>query len=84
MTVTVLPRIFILPFVQKYNIGGRWLQRKVLDAVPWKAAHQVRDIVDVMHETSVSIYEAKRKAMAEEGDSTGEEQGKDIMGTLSE
>jgi hypothetical protein len=84
MTVTALPRIFIVPLVQKYNVGGHWLQRKVLDAVPWKAAHQLRDIADVMHETSANMFEAKRKAMAEEGDSTGEEQKKDIIGTLSE
>ncbi|TEB30223.1 cytochrome P450 [Coprinellus micaceus] len=82
MTVTALPRMFILPPVQKYNIGGRWLQRKIIDILPWKLGHQLRDIVDMMHETSSNVFESKRKAMSEEGDSSGEDQKKDILGIL--
>jgi hypothetical protein len=76
--------MFILPPVQKYNIGGRWLQRKIIDILPWKLGHQLRDIVDMMHETSSNVFESKRKAMSEEGDSSGEDQKKDILGILSQ
>ncbi|KAJ3523183.1 hypothetical protein NMY22_g11557 [Coprinellus aureogranulatus] len=80
ITVTLLPRLLVMPTVQKYNLGGRWLQRKVLDLIPWKAAHQMRDVVDIMHETSVNIFEIKRRALSEEG--SDEEQKKSIIGTL--
>ncbi|KAJ7162851.1 cytochrome P450 [Mycena filopes] len=49
---------FILPFV--YNIGTPWLQRAAVGLVPWKAVHDFRDVVDVMHRTTREIYEEKR------------------------
>ena len=60
------------------------MQRKIIDILPWQPGHQLRDIVDIMHETSSNVFESKRKAMSEEGDSSGEDQKKDILGILSQ
>ncbi|KAJ3523182.1 hypothetical protein NMY22_g11558 [Coprinellus aureogranulatus] len=84
LTVTAIARMFILPPVQKYRIGGHWLQRKVVDILPWKAGRQMRDIVDTMHKTSVNIFEGKRKALSQEGDSADQERKKDIISILME
>jgi hypothetical protein len=56
-----------------------------VDIVPWKNLHNLRDIVDVLHNTAVEILEAKRKAL-EDGDEAVTQQighGKDIMSILS-
>ena len=42
----------------------------------------MRDIVDVLHDTSVEIFETKKKAL-EEGDEAQIGQGKDILSILS-
>ena len=56
-----------------------------MDILPWKNLHAVRDIVDVLHNTSVEIYEGKKKAL-EEGDEGVTQQigqGNDIISILS-
>lgn len=56
-----------------------------MDILPWKNLHAIRDIADVFHNTSVEIFEAKKKAL-EEGDEAVTQQigqGKDIMSVLS-
>ncbi|KAE9385221.1 cytochrome P450 [Gymnopus androsaceus JB14] len=56
----------------------------LMNAVPWKAVHEVRDMVMYMHEFSVKIYEEKRRAL-EEGDEAVMRQlgqGKDILSIL--
>jgi hypothetical protein len=74
---------FFLPMLSK--IGTRRFQRFVVDHFPWKPLHEIVNIVDVMHETAVEVYET-RKAALEEGDEMAEKQpgrGRDIMSTLS-
>ncbi|KAE9396151.1 cytochrome P450 [Gymnopus androsaceus JB14] len=56
----------------------------LMNAVPWKAVHEVRDMVTYMHEFSVKVYEEKRRAL-EEGDEAVMRQlgqGKDILSIL--
>jgi hypothetical protein len=56
-----------------------------MDLLPWKALHDIRDISDLFHKTSLEILEDKRRALAE-GDEAVERQigqGKDIMSILS-
>lgn len=56
-----------------------------MDILPWKNLHAMRDIVDTLHNVSVEIFGAKKKAL-EEGDETVTQQigqGKDIMSILS-
>jgi len=55
-----------------------------MDLLPWKNLHELRDIVDLLANTSAEIYEEKRKAL-EKGDTTVTQQvdeGNDIMGIL--
>ena len=57
-----------------------------MDLLPWKNAHKLRDIIDVMDKTCVEIFENKKRAL-EEGDELVVEQmgrGKDIMSILSQ
>ena len=56
-----------------------------MDLLPWKSLHEIRDIVDVLHNTMVEVFEAKKKAL-EEGDEAVTQQigqGKDFMSILS-
>ncbi|KAF6762408.1 cytochrome P450 [Ephemerocybe angulata] len=64
-------RQFVLANVYKYNIGTPRIQRFLLGLVPSKALQRMRGLVDVMYETSLSIFEAKKKALAESGDVCG-------------
>ena len=71
-----------LSFLPYLKIGTPKFRRFIIDILPWKNLHNVRDIVDVLHNTSVEIFETRKKAL-EEGDETQIGQGKDIMSTLS-
>ena len=56
-----------------------------MNLLPWKTLHEMRDIVDVLTNTSNEIFEEKKKAL-EKGDTTVTQQideGNDIMGILS-
>ena len=56
-----------------------------MSLLPWKNLHEMRDIVDVLANTSAEIYEEKKKAL-EKGDVTVTQQidqGNDIMSILS-
>ena len=76
-------RTYFLSTVLK--IGTPKFRRFVMDFLPWKSLHDLRDIVDIIDNTSVEIFEGKKKAL-EEGDETVTQQigqGKDIMSILS-
>lgn len=73
-----------LPLIDR--LFPRWLLRAVANVLPWPALHRVLHIADVMHTTSVDVYNQKKKALAA-GDEAVVEQlgaGKDIMSVLSE
>ena len=74
---------FLLPRVSR--IGPAFFRRWVVNSVPWKSLHEVRDIIDVLSNTSIDIFESKKEALAK-GDKVLENQiglGKDIMSILS-
>jgi hypothetical protein len=74
---------FLLPICLK--IGTPRFRRFIMDLLPWKNLHAVRDIADLLHKTSIEVYEAKKKAL-EKGDEAVTQQfcqGKDIMSILS-
>ena len=57
-----------------------------MNLLPWKNLHEVRDIIDVLANTSEEIFEEKKKAL-EKGDKIVTQQidkGNDIMSILSE
>ncbi|KAF5316331.1 hypothetical protein D9619_006493 [Psilocybe cf. subviscida] len=82
---TVFALRFVFPFTPSLSQwGSAKLRRFIVDAIPWKALHETRDLVDLMAKTSQEIYEEKKKALAD-----GDEaliikvgQGKDIMSIL--
>ncbi|TFK40020.1 cytochrome P450 [Crucibulum laeve] len=66
------------------KIGSPRFQRWVIDMLPWKTIHELRDIVDLIHNTSLEIFKSKKRAL-EEGDEVLQKQvaqGKDIMSIL--
>uniref|UniRef100_A0A8H7XZX2 Eukaryotic translation initiation factor 1A n=3 Tax=Agaricales TaxID=5338 RepID=A0A8H7XZX2_PSICU len=78
----IFPRTYLLAPLVK--IGTPKLRRAILNWLPFKTLHQLRDIVDTMHETSVKILDSKKKALME-GDEAVERQvgrGKDILSIL--
>ncbi|KAF8805234.1 cytochrome P450 [Phlegmacium glaucopus] len=85
-----IPTLFKMIFARTYflstclKIGTPKFRRFIMDIFPWKNVHELRDIVDVLHNTSVQIFEEKKKAL-EEGDEAVTQQigqGKDIMSIL--
>jgi hypothetical protein len=77
-------RTYYLPIISK--IGSPRFRRYLLNLFPSRALHELRDIVDVLQNTAVEIYEAKQKALAE-GDGEAEmkvSEGKDIMSILGQ
>ncbi|PPQ69153.1 hypothetical protein CVT25_004533 [Psilocybe cyanescens] len=66
------------------RIGTPGFRKFVVDHLPFKVVKEVRDIVDVLYETSIEIFNSKRKAL-EEGDEALAAQvgrGKDIISIL--
>ena len=51
--------------VPALKIGTLKFRRFIVDLLQWKILHDVRDIVDLMYNTSVEIFEPKKKALAE-------------------
>ncbi|KAJ3527395.1 hypothetical protein NMY22_g9807 [Coprinellus aureogranulatus] len=79
--LVLFARLSIFPYVSK--LGTPRIQRAVVNALPWKRLHYLRDMVDVMHETSVDIFEKAKKRLDEnKGDSEGGSKSKDIMSAL--
>lgn len=75
---------YLLPLAVK--IGTPKFRRFVVDVLPWKKLHQVRDTVDLMYEYAMRIYEEKKKAFAEGNEVFISKQvggGKDIISNLS-
>ncbi|TFK75131.1 cytochrome P450 [Pluteus cervinus] len=78
-------RIYVLPRIAGW--GSPAFRRAVVDLlqVPSKTIRQMRDIVDLMHQTSLEIIQQKQKAL-KEGDEAVSQQighGKDIVSILS-
>lgn len=71
----MIARLLILPYV---DLISPKTQRTILDTLPWKEMHIIRDMVDVMTNTSLEIYEATKRELAENG-GLGR---KDIMSVL--
>ena len=85
------PTLFKMSFLRAYflptclKIGTPKFRRFVMDILPWKTLHEIRDIVDVLHNTSVDIFETKKKALEAGDEAVTEQVGrcKDIMSILS-
>ncbi|KAL0954834.1 hypothetical protein HGRIS_003778 [Hohenbuehelia grisea] len=77
----ILPRQFLPWLTKNTSLGFR---RALLDMTPWPTLHKARDMIDLMHRTSIEILDTKKRAL-EEGDEAVERQvaqGKDILSIL--
>ena len=75
--------MYLTPLLVK--IGSPKFRRFIIDLIPWKTLHQIRDISDIIHNTAVEIINSKKRAL-EDGDEAVERQigqGKDILSILS-
>ena len=85
------PAILRVLFARSYllasavKIGSPNFRRFMVNLLPWKDLHDLRDIVDTMYKTSVEIFESKKRAMMDGDDAVATQigQGKDILSTLS-
>jgi hypothetical protein len=74
--------MYLTPLVR---IGTPKFRRFILNLIPWKTLHELRDIADVIHSTAVEIINSKKRAL-KDGDKAAERQigqGKDILSLLS-
>ncbi|RDB17352.1 hypothetical protein Hypma_001991 [Hypsizygus marmoreus] len=75
--------VYLLPLAVK--IGTPEFRRFVVDSIPWKKLHQVRDTIDIMHEYAMKIYAEKKQAFLDGDESFISKQvggGKDVISTL--
>ncbi|KAL1706742.1 cytochrome P450 [Schizophyllum commune] len=75
-------RVYVLPRV--YNLGPAWLRRAVVNLIPSPTMHTLRDMSDLMWNTSKEIYSQKVAAL-QAGDAAVEKQvgqGKDLLSLL--
>ncbi|KAF8809815.1 cytochrome P450 [Phlegmacium glaucopus] len=66
------------------KIGTPKFREFIMNILPWKDLHGIRDILKIINNTAVEIFEAKKKAL-EEGDEAVTQQigkGNDIMSIL--
>ncbi|KAJ3786493.1 cytochrome P450 [Lentinula aff. detonsa] len=82
LTPIVFWQLYILPLVS--NIGTPSFRRFVVNILPWKNLHQMRDITDYMRQVATDIFVEKKRAL-EAGDEAVRNQtgrGKDIISVL--
>lgn len=86
----LMPAILRVLFVRSYllapavKIGSPRFRRFMVNLLPWKNLHDLRDIVDTMYKTSVEIFESKKRAMMGGDDAVATQIGreKDLLSTL--
>lgn len=78
-----VPQALILPYT--YNRGPAWFRRALVNAIPSKTLHKLRDMVDIMHKSSVEILEAKKVTLDIGGEESLKAGGdRDVMNVLRE
>lgn len=73
----ILPRFLFLDYIR--NLGSPKFRRWVIDHLPWKNLHILRDIVDAMHGTGEALFQDHLDAFGR-----GEGEETDILNILSE
>ncbi|KAL1745738.1 cytochrome P450 [Schizophyllum fasciatum] len=75
-------RVYVLPYV--YKIGPAWLRRAVVNLIPSRTLHTLRDKVDLIWRTSKEILSQKMQALhaGDEAVKLQVGQGKDIISLL--
>ena len=67
------------------RIGTPKFRRLILDLIPSKNLHELRDITDIIQNTTVEIINSKKQAFQKGDDAVARQigQGKDILSILS-
>ena len=80
--ITAVRQIF--PFIVKYTSAK--FRKLVMNILPWKKLHVLRDISYMLHEMATEVLESKRSALAKGDVAVAEQvgQGKDLMSILCE
>jgi len=75
-------RFYILPLAIKLLPTN--VRTFIMNITPWKNLHDVRDMVNYMHELSVEIYQEKQRALEEGEESVVKQigQGKDLLSIM--
>jgi hypothetical protein len=75
-------RMYLTPLVR---LGTPKFRRFILDLIPWKTLHQLRDISDDIHNTAVEIVNSKKRALEDGDEAVARQigQGKDVLSILS-
>ena len=75
-------KMYLAPFVR---LGTPKFRRFILNLIPWKPLHELRDISDVFHNTAVEIVNSKKRAIEDGDEAVARQmgQGKDILSILS-
>ena len=75
-------RMYLTPLVK---LGTPKFRRFILNLIPWKPLHQLRDISDVIHNTAVEIVNSKKGALEDGDEAVASQigQGRDILSILS-
>ncbi|KAH6919089.1 cytochrome P450 [Coprinopsis sp. MPI-PUGE-AT-0042] len=79
MNETLPMQLFVLPLVRKYNIGGKRIQRFVMENLTRGSPRRLVEVVDVMHRTSLEIYGARKQSLELGGEDSSR---KDILTAL--
>ncbi|PPR05971.1 hypothetical protein CVT24_004635 [Panaeolus cyanescens] len=74
----LLARLIFLPTIVKLGLPRLW--RKLVDMIPWRSLHEIRDVCNLMHRTALEIYEPKKQALQTKG--MEEESANDILSIL--
>ena len=74
--------MYMAPLIK---IGTPKFRRFILGLIPWKTLHEIRDITDVIHNTSIEIINSKKRALENGDEAVAKQmgQGKDILSILS-
>lgn len=66
------------------KLGPPRFRRFLVDLLPFKNVRKLRDIIDIMHETSVEIFESKKRALQEDDEAVMRQmaRGQDIISIL--
>ncbi|KAL1747884.1 cytochrome P450 [Schizophyllum fasciatum] len=78
----VFLRTYLLPEV--YRIGPAWFRRAVVDIIPSRNLHDIRDKVNSIWNSSLEIFTQKKAALLAGDEAVAQQvsQGKDIMSLL--
>ncbi|KAH6919088.1 cytochrome P450 [Coprinopsis sp. MPI-PUGE-AT-0042] len=72
-------QLFIFPLVRKYNLGGKHIQSFVMRYLTWGPLRKLAEVVEVMHRTSLDIYETRKQSLELGGEDSSR---KDILSAL--